>query len=304
MQVIIGSGGSIGVQLAYALKKYTNNIRLVSRNPQKVNEDDELRVADITLKDQVYKAVEGAEVVYLTAGFEYNIAVWKNTWPVAMQNVIDACIQHSARLVFFDNVYMYSKEAIGHMSECSPIDPPSKKGRVRAELVTMLTDAMMHKGLTALIARSADFYGPHTKNSLLTIGVIDNFRKGKRAFWQSDAGKIHSMTFTPDAAKATALLGNTADAFGQVWHLPTSAEKLTGKDYIRLTAKMMQVMPRYFILNKFIIGLLGIFSPAIRELQEMQYQNDRDYFFDSSKFESRFAQKPTSYEQGILQSLL
>jgi hypothetical protein len=39
--------------------------------------------------------------------------------------------------------------------------------------------------------------------------------------------------------------------------------------------------------------------PSLRELKEMQYQNDRDYFFDSSKFEQRFGMKATSYKDGI-----
>jgi len=29
------------------------------------------------------------------------------------------------------------------------------------------------------------------------------------------------------------------------------------------------------------------------------YQNDRDYFFDSSKFNNRFSFTPTSYAQGV-----
>jgi hypothetical protein len=32
-QIILGSGGTIGTLLAKDLKKYTNNIRLFSRNP-------------------------------------------------------------------------------------------------------------------------------------------------------------------------------------------------------------------------------------------------------------------------------
>jgi hypothetical protein len=35
------------------------------------------------------------------------------------------------------------------------------------------------------------------------------------------ANKKHSFIYTPDAAKATAILGNTPDAYNQVWHLPT-----------------------------------------------------------------------------------
>ncbi len=35
------------------------------------------------------------------------------------------------------------------------------------------------------------------------------------------------------------------------------------------------------------------------ELVEMMYQYDRDYVFDSSKFEKRFHLKPTPYLEGI-----
>lgn len=303
MQTILGSGGDIGTLLAKELKNYTSRIRLVSRNPKKVNETDELFPADITKRDDVYKAVEGSEVVYLTVGFQYNIKIWRKNWPVTMQNVIDACLHHNAKLVFFDNVYMYSKDAVHHMTEDSPIDPPSKKGAVREQIFRMLMNAMEQKGLKALVARSADFYGPNSKNGVLTICAIDNFKKGKKAFWQSDARKIHSMTFTPDAAKGTALLGNTEDAYGQVWHLPTSAEKLTGKEIIEITANAMNVAPRFYILTNFMIRIIGMFSPLVRELVEMQYQNDRDYFFDSSKFEKRFGIKATTYKEGIRQSV-
>ena len=48
MQTIIGSGGAIGIELARALKQHTTKIRLVSRNPEKVNNDDQLFPADIT----------------------------------------------------------------------------------------------------------------------------------------------------------------------------------------------------------------------------------------------------------------
>jgi len=37
MQTILGSGGAIGIELAKALTAYTLDIKLVSRNPKKVN---------------------------------------------------------------------------------------------------------------------------------------------------------------------------------------------------------------------------------------------------------------------------
>jgi nucleoside-diphosphate-sugar epimerase len=303
MQTILGAGGAVAIELAKELKKYTNEIRLVARNPKKVNDDDEVFSADLLDKKLINYAVAGSGVVYLTAGLEYNIKVWRRDWPVIMQNVIDACIAHNAKLVFFDNVYMYAPEEIPHMTEVSRIAPATKKGKVRAELIKMIFDAIEKSNLTAMVARSADFYGKNVKTGFLNIGVIDNFQKNKKAFWQSDASKIHSFTYVPDAAKAVALLGNASDAYNQVWHLPTSTERWTGNGFINHIAKQMNVKPRYYILSKFLISLIGIFSPTLKELKEMQYQNDRDYFFDSTKFEQRFSFMPTSYEEGIQQSV-
>lgn len=299
MQTLLGSGGAIGIPLAKELKKYTDKIHLVARNPQKVNDDDELFTADLTNKDLTNKAVEGSEIVYLTVGLLYNSKVWQRDWPVVMRNVIDACIAHKAKLVFLDNVYMYSPAEMGHMTEKSRMEPESRKGKVRLELVNMIFDAIKNDGLVALIARSADFYGPNVKSSVMEIGVFGKFKKNQKAFWQADASKIHSFTYTPDAAKAIAILGNNPEAYNQEWHLPTSAEKWTGKDFIETSAKEMNVKPRYYVLTKFMIGLISVFSSEVRELKEMQYQNDRDYFFDSKKFEEQFSFVPTSYAEGI-----
>lgn len=303
MQVILGAGGDIGRFLAADLKEYTNEIRLVARNPQKVNADDELFAADLTDRNAVTSALQGAEVAYLVAGLRYDTVVWGKQWPVILQNVIEACLVHQCKLVFFDNVYLYAKEAIPHMTEESRVDPPSRKGKIRAQLVQMINEAVQTKGLTALIARSADFYGPEAKNGILNILVIENYKKGRSANWQSDTQKVHSFTYTPDAAKATALLGNTSSAFGQVWHLPTSSEKLTGKEFIELIARKMKVKPSYFTLSSIVLSLAGLFSKRIKELKEMQYQNNQDYYFDASKFNRAFQFTTTPYEKGIEQIL-
>lgn len=64
MQTVLGSGGAIGIELAKALKEFTSEIRLVSRNPKKVNPSDELMSADLLNAADVLKAVQGSSVVY------------------------------------------------------------------------------------------------------------------------------------------------------------------------------------------------------------------------------------------------
>ncbi len=300
MQTILGSGGIIGIELAKELTKYTKSIRLVSRNPQKINPDDELFTADLTMTEEVLKATEGSEIVYLTVGLKYSIKVWQNTWPVIVKNVIDACVKHKSKLVFFDNIYMYDKDYLNPMNEQTPVDPPSKKGKVRAKIAQMVLNAGKEQGLQVLIARAADFYGPGIKgNSVLTETVFNNLKIGKKANWLGSIKYKHSFTYTPDAGKAVAMLGNDPDAYGQVWHLPTTSDPFTGKEWIESIAKELGVKPKYQVASKFMVRLLGLFVPVMRELVEMIYQYDRDYVFDSTKFETKFNFKPTPYLEGI-----
>lgn len=299
MQTILGSGGAIGIPLAKELLNYTKQIRLVSRTPKKVNETDELFPADMNDRSQISQAIAGSEVVYVTIGFEYKLKVWQRTWPPFLQEVINACKAHNAKLVFFDNVYVYAKSAIPYMTEESPIQPPSKKGEVRKQLHEMIMNEVKKNSLTALIARAADFYGPDNKSSALTIMVADNLRKGKKAQAFGDINKIHTYTYTPDAAKATAILGNTPDAYNQVWHVPTTKEKLTNLQWIQLIAKELNVQPKIQAVPEWLQHVLGLFIPIMKEFPEMLYQYDQDYVFDSSKFEKRFGMKAIEPEEGV-----
>jgi nucleoside-diphosphate-sugar epimerase len=299
LQTILGSGGSIGIPLARELKNFTKQIRLVSRNPRKVNEDDELFAADLTNPSEVDKAIAGSAIVYVTIGFEYRLKVWQENWPSFIQNVIEGCLKHQSKLVFFDNVYMYAKSAIPFMTETSQVEPPSKKGAVRARVREMIMDAVKNKGLTALIARSADFYGPDTGNSVFNIMVVDNLVKGKKAQAFGNIEKIHTYTYVPDAAKATALLGNTGDAYQQEWHVPTTKERLSNRDWINLAAKKLNVKAKIQPVPVWMIRMLGLFVPVMKEFPEMVYQNEQDYIFDSTKFEKRFGIKATPAEEGV-----
>ena len=299
MQTILGSGGAIGIPLAKELKNYTNEIRLLSRNPKKVNESDELFPMDVNNLTQLDAAIAGSEVVYVVIGFEYKLSTWQKTWPSFLDAVIQACKKHHAKLVFFDNIYMYDRSSIPYMTEKSTIHAPSKKGMIRQQLHEMIMREVENKSLQALIARSADFYGPDNKSSALNMMVVDNLLKGKKAQAFGNINCIHTYTYTPDAAKATAILGNTPDAYNQVWHVPTTKEKLSNRQWIELIAEELQVEPKVQTIPRWMIRLLGLFIPVMKEFPEMLYQFEQDYIFDSTKFERRFGIQATPPREGI-----
>ncbi|MEO6550406.1 MAG: hypothetical protein ABIN94_20540 [Ferruginibacter sp.] len=86
--------------------------------------------------------------------------------------------------------------------------------------------------------------------------------------------------------------------------MPTAYPALTGKQMIGLAAKEFGVAPKFSILSKGYIRFGGIFDQLVKELYEMLYQNESEYIFDSSKYEKAFGIAPTSYEEGVRQTVL
>lgn len=77
--------------------------------------------------------------------------------------------------------------------------------------------------------------------------------------------------------------------------------KILAKELIQYTDRVRLVSrnPKLSILHKWMLHPLGLLIPVMKEMHEMIYQYERDYFFDSSKFTRRFGIKATTYEDGI-----
>ena len=302
MQTILGANGTIALELSKHLLQYTDKIRQVSRNPKKANASDELFSADLLNYQQVENAVAGSEVTYLVAGLKYETKTWQDQWPKVMKHTIDACKKHNSKLVFFDNVYPYGLVR-GKMTEETPFNPTSKKGEVRAKIAMMLLDEIKAGNLQGMIVRAADFYGPNVLLSLTHTMVTEKLNAKKGAQWIGDPKRSHSFTYTPDAGKTVAILGNTPSAFNQTWHALTSQESITGEQYVRMACEIAGQPYKIQPLPKWGVRTLGLFVPVLREFVEMMYQYENDYFFDSSKFEKAFSMTATSYKTGIAETL-
>jgi nucleoside-diphosphate-sugar epimerase len=298
MHTILGAGGAIGSELVKELARLQQPVRLVGRNPSLVVGATETMPADLANMDQTVKAVSGSTVIYLLVGLKYDIKVWHELWPSIMRNVIEACKRNQAKLIFFDNVYMYGRVK-GPMTEATPFNPCSRKGEIRAKIASTLLGEIKAGNLNAIIARSADFYGPGARTSVANLLVFDKFAKGTKAACLVNDAVPHSYTFTPDAAKSLTLLANTESAWNQTWHVPTAPNPPEGKDFIEMVAKEFGVRPRYRVLSRPMIKLAGFFDSTIRESYEMLYQNDSAYIFDSTKFSQAFGVEPTSYAEGV-----
>ncbi len=299
MHTILGAGGPTANALTRELSNTNETIRLVSRKPISTSNPNASWVkADLLNEAELFAAAEGSKVIYLCAGLTYDAEIWQQQWPVIIQNVINLTKRTGARLIFFDNVYMYGL-VNGPMTENTPYQPCSLKGKVRAKVAEQLMNESKAGKINVTIARAADFYGAESMNSFFDMMVLDKFAKKNKAQWIGDPNTLHSFTYVEDAGKALYLLGQTPDSGNQIWHLPTAAP-LKGKAFIEMAAKIYETKPQYMIINKLMLRLVGLFKKVVAGTVEMYYQYDHDYHFDSTKFEKAFNFKPTAYYDGIL----
>jgi nucleoside-diphosphate-sugar epimerase len=302
MQTILGANGQIAIELARELRRrYTQDIRLVSRNPEKVNDTDMLFPANLMYAEKADEAIKGSGIVYFTVGLPVDTETWINQFPVIVQNVIDACKKHKAKLVYFDNTYMYPQND-NTLTEQTAFAPVGMKGKVRASIATMILEEIKSKNIEALICRAPEFYGPGKTQSITNSLIFVNIRKSKSLKVLLNADTLRTLIWSPDASKATALLGNTPDAFGQTWHLPCDDNRLTYRHFIALISEVYGQQFQYNVLNELTLKIGSIFNKQLKEIRELLPRYEHNNIFDSSKFKQRFPDfTVTTYKQGIEQ---
>lgn len=299
MQTILGANGQIGQELAKALyQHHTKNIRLVSRQPQKIHDSDVLHPTDLMDAVATDTAVAGSDIVYFTAGLPMDSQLWEERFPVMMQNVINACKKHQCKLVFFDNTYMYPKTATPQ-TEQTPFAPVGRKSKVRAQIAKMVLAEMQQGTLDAMICRAPEFYGPDNTQSITNTLIFDNIKAGKKAKVPVSDSSKRTLIWTPDASRAMALLGNTPDAYQQTWHLPCAAP-ISYQDLLEIVESEQQQPITYQVIKLWMFKLTSWFNQPVKELLELLPRYGEDNLFVSDKFSNRFPEfQVTSHREGV-----
>ncbi|AFW00144.1 NAD-dependent dehydratase [Gluconobacter oxydans] len=300
MQTILGANGQIATELARTLHQHhTEQLRLVSRNPCKVNEDDTLMAGDMLDAGQTTQAVKGSRIVYFTAGLPPDSKLWEEQFPVMLRNALQACRMAGASFAYFDNTYMYPQNSQIQTEE-TRFAPVGRKGRVRAAMATMVLQEMAPGDIPVLIARAPEFYGPGKTQSFTNALIIDRLKAGKRPLVPVRDDTRRTLIWTPDASRALATLGNTPEAFGQTWHLPCCDERPTYRTFVTMASRIFDRSPGYSVIGKWSLIIAGNFSKKVREIRELLPRYEQDNLFDSSKFKHNFPEfSVTTYEEGL-----
>ncbi len=300
MQTILGANGQIAVELARELqRRYTGELRLVSRRPRKVNDTDVLASADLLDAGQTREAVKGSRIVYFTAGLPPDTRVWEAQFPAMLKNALEACRAAGAKFAYFDNTYMYPQDDRLQTEE-TPFAPVGRKGRVRAAMASMVLEEMARGDIPVVIGRAPEFYGPGKTQSVTNTLVIDRLRAGERPRVPVRDDTLRTLIWTPDASRALAAIGNAPDAFGQTWHLPCCDDRPTYRQFVAMACEVFGREAAYTVIGRWTLAAAGLFSRQVREIRELLPRYGQDNLFDSTKFKRRFPDfEVTTYREGL-----
>ena len=112
----------------------------------------------------------------------------------------------------------------------------------------------------------------------------------------------HTFTYIKDFASALVVLGEHDEALGKAWHVP-NAETTTTRQLIEMVEQEIGRPIKVRHAGKFLVSVLGLFNPMIREVKEMMYEWEEPYIVDFSKFEKTFGSKTTSHKTAIKETV-
>jgi len=307
LHVVLGAAGGTGGAITRELVGQGRRVRAVTRGgnaaasygalPPASFEDV---AADVTDREQLRRALEGAAVVYHCAQPAYTR--WPQEFPAMTRGILAATAAAGAKLVFADNLYMYGP-VHGPLTEETPPVAQTTKGKVRAAMAAELLGADREGRLRVVIGRSSDYFGPGGPNSVIGERFFKALLAGKKTQWFADLDQPHTLSYLPDMARAFVVLGERPEADGQVWHTP-AAEALTGRQYIELAARLAGTQAKPAVLGPGTVRLVGLFVPVLREFPELTYQYERPFVSDARKFEAAFGPfAVTSHEDALRTTL-
>lgn len=295
--VVLGTG-AIGLALVDELVDSGNSVRAVNRSGRAdVPAGVEVRGGDLTDPTFAAAAVADAAVVYQCLNPPYHR--WAEEFPGLQDAAVSATRSVGARFISFENTYMYGDTAGEPMTETTPVRAHTRKGRVRAAMAEQLWSLHDSGDLWVATARASDYFGPRgTTQSPLGDLVIGAGLAGKAARVIGDPDKPHSYSYTIDAARTLAALGNRDDVDGEIFHVPNAPARTT-RQIIDMIAEQLGSPIKVNTTPRLLLRALGLVNPTIRELDEMRYEFTQPFIVDGTKAQTRLDLEPTPLAEAL-----
>ena len=299
---LFGAAGAIGQSIAHALGAAGRDYRVIGRSRGSLEaafgRDPHAEIATWNPDEpaSIAAAAQGLQTAIYLVGVPYNEF---GTHPPLMEKTLAGLSAAGVeRLILIGTVYPYGRARSQPVTESHPREPHTFKGQMRLAQENLVLEVHGRHGLSTLVLRLPDFYGPRIERSFLN-GVFEGAARGTRAQMVGPIDVPHEFVFVPDVGPVVETLTRTPEAYGRWLHL-AGAGTITQREVAAKAYALAGREPRLMVVGKPMLRVLGLFNPILREMVEMNYLMSEPLVLDDSALQALIGPiKKTSYDEGI-----
>ncbi|WP_291380290.1 NAD-dependent epimerase/dehydratase family protein [Demequina sp.] len=295
--LVLGTG-AVGASLAHHLAAHGHTVRAVNRSGERGALDPTIPLSQADLSDPAAaaSAVAGADVVYQVTQPAYTR--WGAEFPSLQRSILAAAENAGASVVLADNLYGYSAPHGATITDDSPREATTRKGRVRIAMAEEALAAHAAGKARVALTRPSNYVGANY--AIYRDLVLDQIAKGKPARVLGRTDQPHSFSYVPDAARAMASIGTSDVGWGRAWITPVMAPITQAEVVTRLwDALGQQGKPKVTGMRGVALSAMALFMPMLREAVEMMYEFDEPFVASSAEFEHAFGWGATSWDDAV-----
>ncbi|MCX7736753.1 MAG: NAD-dependent epimerase/dehydratase family protein [Candidatus Kapabacteria bacterium] len=225
---------------------------------------------------------------------------WSELFPSLQNAILSFAIENQTKLIVAENLYMYGNTHGEPMTENTPYNPCSIKGRVRMEMSIMLMDSYKEGKVQVSLIRGSDFFGPW--EPIFGKMIFKAALQRKPLNFLGSLNQPHTFTYVKDFGKALAIAGTDDRSIGKIWHVP-SGKPYTQQEIADIISKKLGYPLKSRATGKFILSFVGLFDKGAKEIIEMLYEFNEPFIMNSDAMEKTFGLSPTSMEKRIEETL-
>jgi nucleoside-diphosphate-sugar epimerase len=303
---LFGASGSTGASIAGALEAAGEPYRVVGRDRTSLEaEFGDRPLAEITVwnpddPSSVRAAAAGIDTVFYLVGVPYNHF---ELHPLLMRATLDGAIAAGVRrIVLLAPIYSYGRPKSPNVDESHPRNPDTYKGKMRKEQEDLVLAVHAAGRIEGAILRVPDFYGGDPKKSLVGDIFVAAVNK-RRANVIGPIDKPHQYVFMDDIGPVALALARDDRAYGKAWNFAGSGT-ITQREFANKVFAHFGRKPQLMVANIFMLRLIGLFDPIMREFVEMSYLQSDPVLLDDHALRALLpGLHVTDYDDGIAKIL-
>jgi nucleoside-diphosphate-sugar epimerase len=292
--VVVGAG-PVGRETARVLAEAGHAVTVVTRSGRSSGVEGVPAVAaDASDPTSLAAVVEGADAL-LNCANPKSYTVWDEVWPPLAASLLGTAERTGATLVTAASLYPYGP-VDAPMTENLPDVATDHKGRLRAQMWADAKAAHDAGRVHAVEVRASDYLGSGVAQNGHVSRHVPAALEGRAAWMVGDPDLPHTFTDVTDMARTLAAVAFAPSTWGQVWHAVSPAPSSQRAALLGSLAAIGAAAVPVRRIPVAVMRGVGLVSPMMRELGQMDYIFTRPYVMDSSRTQAALGLTPSPWE--------